>query len=118
MIPDGEERFKKVAAWADELLHELRVTVPENQRIGMHHTAMDCEMRIVPVQKPSENNVLMTKEEFRELVDSARQRCRECADDDEECERCSLYRLLTSVLPLEDYHGMHMCPYNLGRWEN
>ena len=118
MIPDGQKRMDEFTKTADELLSELRVTAPENQRISMQNTATDYEMRLTPVTTPCSDNVLLTKEEFRELVDSARVRCRECTDDDSECEKCGLYQLLTSILPMESYHSLNLCPYNLGEWVN
>ena len=78
----------------------------------------DYEMRLTPSATPSELNVIMAREEFRTLVDSAREKCRECVQDDTECEECGLYRLLTSIVPLDEYHSMNLCPYNLGRWKN
>ena len=118
MVPDGRNRLAEIAQAADRLLYEVRITVPENQRSSIQNTAMDYEMRLTPKATPSEQSVLMTKEEFRELVDSARAKCKECTLDDQECEKCNLYRLLTSVLPMDDYHDRLLCPYNLGEWAN
>ena len=118
MIDCGEDRLRMLSRETDRLLHDLRLTIPENQRLGLQHTAMDYECRIVPKLTPSTTNVVMCKEEFRELVDSARTRCGECTMDDHECEKCPLYNVLTSVLPLDDYHNTYLCPYNLGEWGN
>lgn len=118
MIENGEEKLRIVASGVDELLQELRLTVPEDQRIGISNVAKDYEVRLVPKATPTEVNVIMAKEEFRTLVDCARARCHDCILDDEECESCELYRLLTSVLPLDEYHDMNLCPYNLGKWGN
>lgn len=118
MIPDGEARLKELSEKCDQLLHETRLTIPMNQRMSLQNTAMDFEMRLAPKASPSKTTVVMEKEEFRHLVDSARARCRECMDSDEEAEKCDLYQLLTSVLPLDDYHNNYLCPYNLGEWKN
>lgn len=118
MVRNGEERLRVLTSGADELLNDLRVTVPMNQRVGIHNTAMDYEIRLTPKLTPSETNVVMTKEEFRQIVDAARAKCRDCADDNEECVKCELYRVLTSVLPLDDYDDSNLCPYNLARWGN
>ena len=118
MIDHGEDRMENASMCVDELLNDLRVTVPENQRINLQHTSEDYEVRLVPKQTPGNLNVIVTKEEFRQLVDCARAKCRECVLDDGECEECELYRLLTSILPLDDYHSMNLCPYNLGEWKN
>ena len=118
MIPDGMNRMKAVAEEADRLLSEIRVTVPENQRIGIQNIADDYEMRLAPKATPGPTNVLITRNEFKELVEAARAKCKECILDDNECEGCELYRLLTSVLPMDDYHSLNLCPYNLGEWMN
>ena len=118
MIPDGAERLREVSEKTDALLFELRPTIPMKQRESLSNVALDMEMRIVPKNTPSETSVVMTKDEFRELVDLARVQCRECVMDTEECEKCSLFQLLTAVLPMEDYNGWTLCPYNLGEWAN
>ena len=118
MVPDGRNRMAEIAQAADRLLYEVRVTIPENQRMSLQNTAKDYEIRLTPKATPEENNVIMTKEEFRELVDCARTKCKDCTLDDHECEECELYRLLTSVLPMSDYHDGFLCVYNLGEWAN
>ncbi len=118
MLENGSERMKTVAELADRLLTDLRVTVPEDQRVSMENTGKDYEMRLAPKMTPCGNNVIMTADEFRALVDAAREKCRECVMDDTECENCELYRLLTCVLPIDDYHSINLCPYNLGKWAN
>ena len=36
-----------------------------------------------------------------------------------ECEeKCDLYKLLVCILPLDEYHSLHVCPYSLGEWKN
>lgn len=118
MVDGGKERLESLSSGVDELLNDLRLTVPENQRMHLQNTASDYECRIVPKATPGSTNVIMEKEEFRSLIDWARLKCRECADDDEECRKCGLYMVLTSVLPLDDYHQGLLCPYNLGEWAN
>ena len=118
MITDGENRVRKLSAGVDDLLRDLRLTVPVNQRLNLQNTAMDYEIRLVPKMTPSKTSVVMQKEEFRELVDLARSKCRECMDDDQQCEKCGLYQLLTVLLPLDGYHDGLLCPYNLGEWAN
>lgn len=118
MVENGMDRTNAIAKEADALLNEIRKTVPENQRMGIQNIADDYEIRLVPKATPGETNVIMAKEEFRQLVDCAKVKCMECTFDDEECEQCKLFKLLTSILPLDDYHSMNLCPYNLGKWKN
>lgn len=116
MVPDGHERMKKIADETDAILHDIRLTIPMEQRKNLQNTCMDYEMRTVPKHTPSTTNVLMGKDEFKELVDYARATCRDCTVDNDECEECGLFRILSGVLPLDDYHHQFLCPYNLGKW--
>ena len=118
MVDGGTDRLKKLSEETDELLNDLRLTIPMNQRESLERTAEDYEMRMIPKATPSKTNILMMKEEFRGLIDVARTKCRECTEDDESCTKCDLYNLLTCVLPLDDYHSVLLCPYNLGGWKN
>ncbi len=118
MVENGRERMAKLAAEVEQLVDDLRVTIPENQRMNIHNTSMDCEMRLTPKATPSSVSVVIQKEEFRSLVDFARVQCLQCAETDTECEKCELYKLLTVILPLDDYHSTYLCPYNLGEWKN
>ena len=118
IVENGSERMKELAVKSEELLNEIRRTVPMNQRMQLHNTASDFEMRLTPKATPTTTNVVMQKEEFRELVDYARATCKECTLDDNECEGCGLFQLLTVVLPMDEYHGQLLCPYNLGKWGN
>jgi hypothetical protein len=118
MVEDGKERMRELAEKSDAMLNDLRLTVPLNQRKNLSHTALEYEIRTVPKATPSKTSVVMHKEEFRELVDFARSKCVDCVDNDEECEKCGLFQLLTVVLPLENYHSQYLCPYNMGEWKN
>lgn len=118
MVDGGAELLDELSAKTDRLLHELRLTVPENQRMNLQNTANDFEIRLSPKLTPYKTNLVMQKDEFKELVDYAREKCRDCTEDDESCESCGLYQLLTVVLPLDEYHDRMLCPYNLGEWGN
>lgn len=118
MIPGGAETLKQISEATDDLLIALRKTIPENQRMNLQHTAQDYEVHLVPKATPSETTVIMTKDEFKDMVDLARVKCRECTDDDTQCKTCRLYQLLTSTLPLDDYDNGLLCPYNMGEWAN
>ena len=118
MIDDGAERMAEVSEKVDKLLIDLRATIPVNQRMNLQNTANEYEIRLSPKMTPFKTNVVMQKEEFKELVDLAREKCRDCTDSDEECEKCKLFRLLTVLVPLDNYHDGMLCPYNLGEWAN
>lgn len=118
MIDDGSLRMNGLAVESDQILNDLRMTIPMNQRMSLQNTAMDYEMRLAPKLTPMSTNVIMDKDEFKEIVDIARTKCHDCTEDSNTCTKCRLFKLLTSILPLEDYDGGLLCPYNLGEWAN
>ena len=118
MIDGGPELMKTVAEGSVKLLTELRMTIPERQRTSLANTAKDYEMRLVPKMTPSKICVIVQKEDFRELVNAAQVQCRECAELNEDCGKCKLFRLLQVILPLDSYDTTFLCPYNMAEWEN
>lgn len=118
MVEFGEHTMRKMAQDCDELLNELRLTIPIEQRMNLQNTAQDYEVRLTPKATPSKTSVVMQKDEFKEIVDFARARCVDCMESDESCMKCKLYKLLTVLLPLDDYHNGMLCPYNMGEWAN
>lgn len=116
-VPNGRERLETLYSEANMLMDEVLVTVPANQRRSLENTKQDYNVRLAPKLAPFSQNVIMTFDEFKALVDNARAKCRECTEDDKTCSGCQLYNLLTSILPLDDYSGL-LCPYNMGEWGN
>ena len=118
MIDGGPELMDQLAAGSVKLLTEIRMTIPERQRNSLANTAKDYEMRLVPKFTPSTTNVIVPKEEFRNLVDAAQVKCVDCMEPNENKHRCELFKLLQVVLPLEAYDTTFLCPYNRAEWEN
>ena len=118
MVENGAERMSNASEMVDSLLHELRKTIPINQRMNLQNTATDYEIRLTPKAAPSKTSIVMQKDEFKGLVDIARAKCHDCTESDEECEKCELFQLMTVLLPLNEYHDSLLCPYNLGEWAN
>ena len=118
-IDNGQERMHNCSEMAAQILHELKLTVPMDQRKNLGNVATDYHMRLVPNSTPISNrNLVVDKENFRELVDSAQEKCRICVETDESCQRCKLFRILSTLLPMEEYHSNNLCPYNMAEWEN
>jgi hypothetical protein len=117
-IENGQGRMKAIADESIQLLTEVRQTVPEKQRMNLVNISKDYEVRLVPKFTPSTHNVVVQKEDFRELVDAAQAKCKDCTLDNEECRKCKLYQLLVTVLPMDHYDGVFLCPYNMAEWEN
>lgn len=118
MIPGGNERLHNVAEETDKLLNEIRLTIPIEQRLNLQNTANEFEVRITPKATPSKTSVVMQKDEFKEIIDIARSKCIDCMESNTDCEKCRLFKLLTVILPLEDYNSGMLCPYNMGEWAN
>lgn len=117
-IDGGPELMDAMVGSSEKLLTEIRRTIPEDQRMSINNISKDMEMRMVPKMTPSKTTVLVQKEDFRQLVDSAQVKCRECTDDSEQCRACGLFKLLKVVVPLDNYDGTFLCPYNMAGWEN
>ena len=117
-IEGGQELMNEMVDSSEQLLTEIRKTIPTSQRVSLNNISNDMEMRMVPKMTPSKTTVLVQKEDFRQLVDAAQVKCRECTDDSVQCRQCGLFKLLQSVVPLEKYDGTFLCPYNMAGWEN
>lgn len=117
-IDGGHELMDTMCDSALKVLEEVRKTIPENQRVSVNNVTKDMEMRMVPKMAPTKTNVIMPREELRELIDAAQVKCRDCVEDGEECKACGLYKVLTSVVPLEKHGETMLCPYNMAVWEN
>ena len=118
MIRQGEDRMHILSTGVDEILDDLRKTIPIEQRMNLQNTAQEYEMRLTPKATPSKTVVVMSKDEFKEIVDLARVKCVDCMENDRDCEKCRLFRMLTVLLPLDSYHDGMLCPYNMGEWAN
>ena len=117
-IEGGAELMDTMVNSAEKLLTEIRRTIPTEQRMNINNVSKDMEMRMVPKMTPSKTTVLVQKEEFRQLVDAAQVKCRDCTEDNVQCRECGLFKLLKVVLPLDTYDGTFLCPYNMAGWEN
>lgn len=120
MVDGGKECIDNIVKTGMKLLDDIMVTLPEDQRKHMINTWVDYKMRLVPNMMPQNNNVILHKEEVRTLVDAAQVKCRECLEMSENKEKCPLFRILSITVPLDEYEGTFLCPYNLsiGKWEN
>ena len=117
MVQDGPERIKKLAEDSLKLLEDIRETIPEKQRRNLYNMGVDMEMRMVPKYTPTTMSVLVPQEDFKELVDAAQAKCADCTLDQDECqEKCELFKLFVTILPLSEYKASFLCPYNLATW--
>ena len=117
-VDGGVDTLNMLAEKSAEFLQEILTTIPENQRQNLVNTAKDYQMRLVPKVMPGSSTVVLQKEEARALVDAAQVKCQECAELNDDKEKCPLFRLLTIAIPLEKYDDTILCPYNMATWEN
>lgn len=117
-IDGGTEMMRDLTENAHKLLDDVRRTIPERQRINLNNVAHDYELRLTPKLTPSKTSVVVSKDEFKNLVDAAQVRCRECVDDSEEAKKCELYKLLATVIPLDSWPEISLCPYNMAGWRD
>lgn len=116
MIPDGPKRMNDTLEMLRSVTNDLIGTVPLKQCVRIKNTMHDMELRLVPKMAAKDVRVVLSKDEAKDLVDSAQELCKTCTKDGEECKDCQLYKVLTAVLPLDDYGLGLLCPYNMAGW--
>ena len=116
-IPNGEKRMRLALGQIRAIVDDITGTIPVEQCRRIMNTMTDYVSALVPKYTPSNGNILLPKEQGKKLIDFARIKCRECADDNEQCRKCELYNLLTAVVPCDDYGETFLCPYSMSEWE-
>jgi len=116
-IPNGVKRFRLAHAQLSAICNDLIGTISAAQARQIYGTMKDFEIRLVPKLTPGSTNVIFTKDECKELMDVAREKCHACAEDGESCRECRLYKLMTAMVPLDDYNTL-ICPYSMTDWED
>ena len=116
-IPDGNRRIRMAVGLMRAVCDDLCGTVTRAQAKQIYGTMKDCDLRIVPKLSPGSVNVILTKEEGKDLMDMARDRCHNCVEDGNSCRECRLYQILEATTPMQDYGDGLLCPYSLAQWE-
>ena len=116
-VPDGNRRLRMALGGLKAVCDDLVGTISKAQCRQIYGTMKDFEMRLMPKLSPMSTNIVMTKEEGKELLECARWKCSGCVEDGEGCRRCKLYKLLEATTPMEDYGDGLICPYSLAEWE-
>lgn len=115
-VPSGMERMNMVLGQIDSLFRDIIGTVSNKQRKQIRNQARDTVMKQVPKLSASGQNVMVHVDEIKELVECAREKCRMCVMDNEECRECRLYQWLEGNIPLDDYGDGLICPYAEEEW--
>lgn len=116
-IPSGIQRMNLALGAIRALADDLVGTMPAGQCRQLQNTMKDMEIRMVPRMTAMSQNVILDKELARGLFDVAMEKCHGCVEDAESCRKCSLYRVLESTLPLQDYDRL-ICPYSISEWKD
>lgn len=116
-VPYGNQRLRMAVGGLRAVCDDLVGTISRSQCKQIYGTMKDFEMRLLPKLTPGSTNIIMTKEQGKELLDCARWKCHACVEDGEHCRECRLYKILEATTPLEDYGDGMLCPYALAQWE-
>lgn len=116
-VPHGKERMNMAVGGLRSVCNDLIGTVSRAQCRQIMGTMRDFEMRLLPKLTPGSTNIIMTKEQGKDLLDCARWKCHDCVEDGERCRECQLYKVLEATTPLDDYGDGMICPYALADWK-
>lgn len=116
-IPDGNRRLRLAIGGMRAVCDDLIGTITRAQAKQIYGTMKDYDLRLVPKLTPGTVNIILTKEQGKDLMDLARERCTGCVEDGESCRECRLYKILESTTPLDDYGDGLICPYSLAVWK-
>ena len=117
-IPNGKQRFRLVLGGLRAICDDLAGTISPAQCKTLYGTMKDNELRIVPKLTSGSPNLIMSKDQAKELMDAAREKCRMCTEDGESCRQCGLYQIMEALVPMENYGNGLMCPYSLAEWRD
>lgn len=116
IVPNGKSRMNMVLGGINSLFKDLLGTVSDKQRKALRNSALDYEIRLVPKMTPESSSIAVQKQDMTEMIDCAREKCKFCTLDGEECRKCKLYKLLETIVPLDDYNSDIACPYAFEDW--
>ena len=116
-VPDGNRRMRLAVGLLKAVVDDLIGTVSKQQARQLYGTMKDYNMCLLPKLTPGSTNIIMTKDQGKDLLDCARWKCSDCVEDGEGCRECRLYKLLEATTPLDDYGSGLICPYSLAVWE-
>ena len=116
-VPDGNRRLRLALGLLRAVCDDVVGTISLAQSRQILGTMKDYEMRLVPKLTPMSTNIIMTKEEGKDLLNLAREKCVGCTEDGDSCRECKMYKLLEATTPMDDYGSGLICPYSLAKWE-
>lgn len=117
-IPGGKQRMNMILGGLRAIADDLIGTIPQGQCKQIRNTMQDMEMRMVPKLMPMSQNVILEKDVAKALIDTTREKCAGCVEDEVSCRECALYKVLESFLPLDNYENGLLCPYSMSEWKD
>ena len=117
-VPSGRQRMAMAVGGLNAIAEDLIGTIPKGQCKQIRNTMNDMDMRMIPKLTPMSQNVILEKDVAKSLIDTTREKCHGCVEDDESCRGCGLYRVLESFLPLDSYDNGMLCPYSMATWKD
>lgn len=116
IVPDGKKRFDELLTKTNEFFEDMIGTVHSRQAKSLLNSVIDNEIRLMPKMAPADLVIPVRKEDYVDLVDCAREKCKFCTLDGKTCENCKLYGILVEYVPLDDYGDGISCPYAFQEW--
>ena len=116
-MPHGQARLRMALGGLRAVCDDIVGTISPAQCRQIKGTMSDFERRRVPKMTPATRNILLTKDQGKDLLDCARWKCHDCVEDGEQCRQCRLYQILEATTPMDDYGDGLVCPYALAEWE-
>ena len=115
LIPDGRQRMNKVLDDTSKFVQDILATGPDAQKRQLSNTIKDYKVELMPKLAPGSPNIVMTKEQAKQLVDIAQEKCKSCVEDPAKAQKCALYQVL-SITALPDTYDSLLCPYSRATW--
>ena len=116
IIPDGESRMAEALENIKSIYQDIIGTINTRQAKQLMNASNDLKFQLIPKLSPDLAKFQLNKEEFRELIDCAREKCKFCTEDGENCTKCKLYGIMIERIPLEEYGDGIVCPYAYTEW--
>lgn len=118
IIPHGKQRMSMVLGGLRAMADDVIGTMPRGQCRQIRNTMEDMEMRMVPKLTSMSRNVILDKDVAKSLVDAAMEKCHGCVESHEDGQKCPLFKVFESFLPLDNYEGGMLCPYSMSEWKD
>ena len=115
MVENGNERIEKLIDDTSSILSDILATAPNHQRLQFKNSLKDYRVELIPKLTPGSSNVLMTKQQVKDLINLAQEKCKTCLESAEQAKDCPLAKMM-DVTALPDTYDSVLCPYSRAEW--